>query len=273
MSDHQQQEQIHSFFWEEQAEENAPYFARACFCSGYDVYGEIVPHASYIEYLYLLFRKERAASAQIQALNVLAIALANPGPRDPAVHAGMCAGVGGSPAAAVLMAGLAAGAGAAGGSRELYSAMQAWQKNGCDLSKWEKYSIAPTATYPAKKSVWPDHLTPAGFLADTPLSPHPVQQTLTAIAGHLTDGYSAWLHQHQEQLAHLVGAPLGIMCVAAASLLDLGFSPEQGEMLTLLLRLPGVAVHALEQQNLGIKKFPFFSLDIENDPLAGEARS
>jgi citrate synthase len=37
-------------------------------------------------------------------------------------------------------------------------------------------------------------------------------------------------------------------------------------MLFLLLRLPGAAVHALEQKDYGHKKFPFFRIELENDP-------
>jgi citrate synthase len=37
-------------------------------------------------------------------------------------------------------------------------------------------------------------------------------------------------------------------------------------MLYLLLRLPGAAVHALEQRDGGYKNFPFFSVELENDP-------
>jgi citrate synthase len=54
--------------------------------------------------------------------------------------------------------------------------------------------------------------------------------------------------------------------VAAAALLDLGFTPDQGEMLHLLLRLPGAAAHALEQKEQGHKSFPFFALDLQDDP-------
>src|SRR3569832_457271 len=56
--------------------------------------------------------------------------------------------------------------------------------------------------------------------------------------------------------------------VAAAALMDLGHSPDQGEMLYLLLRLPGAAVHALEQKEYGWRRFPFFThaLELENDP-------
>jgi citrate synthase len=54
--------------------------------------------------------------------------------------------------------------------------------------------------------------------------------------------------------------------VAAAALHDLGLSPAQGEMMHLLLRLPGSAVHALEQKDFGHKNFPFFRIELENDP-------
>jgi citrate synthase len=47
---------------------------------------------------------------------------------------------------------------------------------------------------------------------------------------------------------------------------DLGFTPDQGEMLHLLLRLPGAAAHALEQREQGHKDFPFFALDLLDDP-------
>jgi citrate synthase len=54
--------------------------------------------------------------------------------------------------------------------------------------------------------------------------------------------------------------------VAAAAMIDLGFSPGEAEMLTLLLRLPGAAAHALEQGRQGFRRFPFFSIELENDP-------
>jgi citrate synthase len=39
-------------------------------------------------------------------------------------------------------------------------------------------------------------------------------------------------------------------------------------MLHLLLRLPGAAAHALEQQELGHKKFPFYANDLQLDSEA-----
>jgi len=44
-------------------------------------------------------------------------------------------------------------------------------------------------------------------------------------------------------------------------------------MLHLLLRLPGAAVHALEQKEYGHKNFPFFQVELENDPGPGPAHT
>jgi citrate synthase len=33
--------------------------------------------------------------------------------------------------------------------------------------------------------------------------------------------------------------------------------------------LPGAAAHALEQWQYGHKKFPFFTIELENDPAKG----
>jgi len=58
--------------------------------------------------------------------------------------------------------------------------------------------------------------------------------------------------------------------VAAAALSDLGFSPAEGEMLYLLLRLPGAAAHALEQQEQGYQRFPFYPVELLDDPATKE---
>jgi citrate synthase len=80
-----------------------------------------------------------------------------------------------------------------------------------------------------------------------------------------------WLKDHQAELETIVGSPLAMTGVAAAGFIDLGFTPEQGEMLFLLLRLPGAAAHALEQEHFGWRRFPFFSdkVKVDNDPKSG----
>jgi len=86
----------HSNFWLEEPEDSNPFAARQCFCSGYDVYGEIVPQASWFDYLLLMFRGEKPASEETRLLEKLAMILANPGPREASVRAAMNAGVAGT---------------------------------------------------------------------------------------------------------------------------------------------------------------------------------
>ena len=81
----------------------------------------------------------------------------------------------------------------------------------------------------------------------------------------------AWLQKNLPALEAAAGCPLAMSGVAAAALVDLGFTPEQGEMLHLLLRLPGAAAHALEQQHLGYKKFPFGTVELESESTEGSS--
>ncbi|HVK93831.1 MAG TPA: citryl-CoA lyase [Noviherbaspirillum sp.] len=255
---------IHSHLWEEEAQPDNPFVAEACYCSGYDVYGDLLGKAGYIEYLYLLIKGERPSAAVRTALEMLAVALANPGPRDPSVHAAMAAGVGGSTAASALVAALAAGAGSYGGGREVFLAMEQWQSKGMDLEAWRQGLLSPSK--PTRAEVWPEVGHPPGFDPYGKRCAKPVLQTLSMLAGAMPSGHLSWLMQYREALEAAAGHPLAMPGVTAAALGDLGFSPVEGEMLTLLLRLPGAAAHALEQGKQGFRRFPFFSLDLENDP-------
>ena len=93
-----------------------------------------------------------------------------------------------------------------------------------------------------------------------------MRQVLEALAALLPDSPASWLLAHREELEAQAGLPLAMTGVAAAALTALGFTPPQGEMLALLLRLPGAAAHALEQADIGFRHFPFFELDLVNDP-------
>ena len=257
-------ETIRTRIWQEEPEPDNAFAAMSCHCHGYDVYSELLGNASWIEYLYLLFRGEVPSAQQAKLLEGLAIALTNPGPRDAAVHAAMCGGVGGSTSASCLMAALSVGAGASGGAREVYIAMQHWQAYGIDLAQWQTSLATRLVRDPA--DVWPvpDHapgFDPYGVRCTTP-----VLQTLTYLASIGCGQSLAWLQANRPALETSAGIPLAMVGVAAAALHDLGCAPEQGEMLFLLLRLPGAAVHALEQKDYGHKNFPFFRVELENDP-------
>jgi len=255
---------IYSRIWQEEPEPDNAFAAATCHCHGYDVFGDLLVNASWIEYLFLLFRGEDPTIRQARLLEGLAMALANPGPRDAAVHAAMCGGVGGSTSASCLMAALAVGAGASGGAREVYLAMENWAGRGTDLATWRTELAAKPVSDPS--DVWPMPGHPPGFDPHGVRCTGPVLKTLEHLVG-VSDGPSlSWLQANRPTLEAAAGLPLAMSGVAAAALRDLGCTPEQGEMMHLFLRLPGAAVHALEQKDYGYKKFPFFSVELENDP-------
>lgn len=265
-SDQPTQEVIHSKIWQEEPEQDNPFAAKNCYCSGYDVYGEILNQASLIEYLYLLFKLERPQPWQVALLEKIAIAIANPGIRDHSVRAAMNAGVGGSTSASALMAALAVGAGQLNGAREIYLMLEWWQNCGSDLDKWKNMIVEPVK--PTRASVWQEIEHVPGFDPTGVSCALPVKQTLNVLDEIKSDGHLGWLKQNREQLEQHVGSPLAMSGVIATALHDLEFNVDQAEMLYLFLRLPGAAVHALEQKQIGWKKYPFFgaALKITNDP-------
>jgi citrate synthase len=251
---------IRTRIWREEPEADNPFAARRAYCRGYDVYGEMLGQARWVEMLVLLIRGEAPSRAEADLLEALAVALANPGPRDPSVHAAMCGGACGSPAASSLMAALAVGAGNLSGGREVYMAMEAWADCDTDIERWRRRLAAPPA---AEISGWPRAEHAPGFDAHGVARAGVVEQALTCLA-LLSSGHRLeWLAANVAGIEAAAARPLALSGVAAAAFADLGFTPEQGEMLHLLLRLPGAAAHALEQQEYGHKKFPFFALEAE----------
>lgn len=254
---------MQSRIWLEEPEPNNAFACRTAYCHGYDVYGEMLGNAGWVDMLYLLFKGEAPSRAQAAALEILAVALANPGPRDASVQAAMCAGVGGSPAAAALTAALAVGAGGAGGAREVLLAMQAWAACGKELDAWKSRWTAQAQQPPGPIEIWPAAEHPAGFDPLGVATTTPVKQLLARLAAFDADCRCAWLQANLSALEQSAGHPLSSVGVAAAALADLGLLPEEGEMMFLLLRLPGAAAHALEQRSSGHKHFPFYELELE----------
>lgn len=268
MSDTENPNAIHSKIWREEPEPDNPFAIRAAYCRGYDVYGEMLGQARWVEMLYLLFQKEAPSKSQADMLEALAVALANPGPRDASVHAAMCGGVCGSTAASSLMAALAVGAGQLAGGREVFLAMEAWVECGTDLDAWRQRLVRLGAI---PGSIWPAPEHAPGFDPHGVSTATSVKQTLSSLANFGVGYHLPWLQQNLAVLEGTADCPLALSGVAAAAFSDLGFTPEQGEMLHLLLRLPGAAAHALEQRPLGYKKFPFGIVELEDESTGVKA--
>ena len=260
------EEKFYTRIWDEIPEPDNPFVAATCYCHGYDVYGDLLGKASWIEYLYLLFHGERPSSRQTKLLEGLAVALANPGIREPSVHAAMSGGAGGSTSASCLMAALAVGAGQLGGAHEVYRAMEYWQECSCNLDAWRELILNPPKE--ERMDIWTPMEHPPGFDPYGSSCATPVLQTLIYLAEISPAQNLRWLLSKREALERIADMPLAMTAVTAAALVDLGISPQQGEMLCLLLRLPGAAVHALEQRELGWRRFPLFAgtFHLINDP-------
>lgn len=259
-------ETIRTRIWREEPEPDNPFAAARSYCHGYDVYGDVLGKAGWIEFIHLLFRGERPDDAQRALLEDLAVAIANPGPRDHSVLAAMNGGVGGSHAAACLMAALGVGAGQLGGAREVALAMDNWTACGLSMDAWRRRIADPPRD--ERADVWPVMEHVPGFDPHGASCATPVRQTLDHLAARSPGPALPWLATGREHLESLAAAPLAMTGVAAAALHDLGFTTDQGEMLFLLLRLPGAAVHALEQKEFGFRHFPFFNdaVRLANDP-------
>ncbi|MBU0620912.1 MAG: citryl-CoA lyase [Gammaproteobacteria bacterium] len=259
MSDEKKPHAIRTRIWREEAESDNPFATRAAYCNGYDVYGEMLGHARWVDMLYLLFRNEAPTASQADMLDSLALALANPGPRDASVHAAMCGGACRSTAASSLMAALAVGAGQLAGGREVFLAMEGWALCGADIGAWQQ-RLSGLTEIPG--SIWPSPEHPPGFDPHGVSTATTVKQTLSCLAGFGVGTCLPWLQNNLSAMEAAAGRPLALSGVAAAAFADLGFTPEQGEILHLLLRLPGAAAHALEQRPLGYKNFPFGTVEL-----------
>ncbi|RZJ06614.1 MAG: citryl-CoA lyase [Rubrivivax sp.] len=259
-------EHVRTRIWLEEAEPADRFATRAAHCRGYDVYGDLLGRARWVDMLWLLFREDAPTQDQARLLEALAVALANAGPRDAAVHAAMCSGVGRSPAAAALMAALAVGAGRHGGAQEVAAAMALWahMPDMHDVKAWAAGWLSAMA--PASP-IWPEAGHPPGFEPNGVVTPGIVRDALQRLADIGGSPRLRWLASRRTEVEAAVGLPLAMSGVAASALSDLGFDPAQGEMLHLLLRLPGAAAHALEQCAGSYKDFPFFALDLQEDPL------
>ena len=261
---------LHTRIWHELPEADNPFATQSARCHGYDVYGELLGQVHWADMVWLLLKGEAPSQAEVRMLDMLAVALANPGPRDPMVHAAMCGGVGGSPAAASLMAALAVGAGQSGGARDVYLCLRHWSQ--CPeppSAAWiETLTSTRSATWLAPDDAgWPAVEHPAGFEPHGVRTATIVRQTLHKLAAISVGPRLPWMVSQGHALEQAAGIPLALTGVAAAALADLGFNAQQGEMLFLLLRLPGAAAHALEQADYGFKHFPYPPVDLLDDPL------
>lgn len=257
-------ENIITAIWDEDTDDLSEFACKDAYIYGYSLTSELVPKATYADTLYLMFKGELPSIQERKLLETFLVIAANPGPRDPSIHAAMSAGVGGSTAASALMAALAVGSGQVQGSRELFWCMNCLQsqttRSVSDLYESLCHINYPDDTYPKNSEI-------PGFYPYHDKTEEYLKKVLSALASLCPkDSWTAWLSKELNNLEQKSNKGISQMLVFANVLTDLKLTPQQGEMLTLLARLPGAAVHSLEQIKAGYKNFPFYPLNIKNDP-------
>jgi citrate synthase len=257
-------ETVKTNIWREEPELDNPFAARQCYCAGYDVYGDLLGKVSWVQYLYLLFKLELPTPEQARLLENLAVAIANPGIRDHSVRAAMNAGVGGSTRGSALIAAITVGAGNLNGGREVLQMMRWWQSHGTDLASWQQAMTSPNGDN--QPDVWHPMEHIPGFDPNGETCALPVLQTLKLLSTSGLSNRLQWLADNRQALEKTAGYPLAMSGVIATAFCDLEFDEGQAEILYLLLRLPGAAAHALEQEKQGWAKYPFFSSSIQHVP-------
>lgn len=256
-----------SRIWKDVADPQDPFTASESHCLGYNVFEQLVNKASLTEYMLLLFIEEKPSIEQVQMFDSLAVAIANKGPRDPAIRAAMNSGVGGAPGAAYLISALAVGAGEYGGAHEIGFLVDFYHSNGLNLESWQELLKNPNQNR-AREDIWDPFEHMPGFNQHGVSTPKTLKSLLKRLnrVGELPA--ITWLIQNRESLENIVGYPISISLIVATVFYELGLSREKAELLYLLLILPGAAVHALEAKKQGWKQFPFFgqSIELEDDP-------
>lgn len=259
-------ETIYTKIWDEEPEPNNPFAASSCYCHGYNVYEDILLNASWTEYLYLIFTGKRPNKKQAVFLERMAVAIAHPGIRDASVRAAMNGGVGGSTWAACLTAALSVGAGQYTGAHEVAIIVDAWERNVKDLAKWKDFLLNPNID--ERADIWPKLEHAPGFDPNGETCPTPIIRTLDLLTSLSTGDSLLWLKENRKELEKVCNYPLAMTGVIATAMHDLRFNSNQAELLFLFLRLPGAAAHAIEQNEYGWRKYPFFkdAVVLTNDP-------
>ncbi len=250
--------------WQEEPLPDNPYLADKCRCHGYDIL-ELAKKRSFVDVLFLLFQGEVPNKIQAESLEMLMIALINPGPRHPATRASMNAAVSKARPAHILPVGLAVLSGAYLGGEEVTAAMKFFRKN------YQKKApdVASELLSTFHSSEKNQHIAPGFGSRFNGIDPMPMK-TATLLSELPAAGDA--IKWGQNFVEAIIAQGMGWLDtgLAAAVLCDLGFHPRAGAGLFQILRAPGILAHGLELANKPKTAMPF--LDEEHYVIAEQAR-
>ncbi|PUA29145.1 MAG: hypothetical protein B0W54_00600 [Cellvibrio sp. 79] len=237
-----------SQIWHETPAVDNPYIAASSHCYGYDLH-ELMHKRSYVDVIFLLFRGELPSAAQAELLQQLMIALINPGPRHAATRAAMNVGVGKTDPLHILPIATAVYAGEYSGAKEVEMSMTFIEAN-CERD---------VAVVVQENFIDTDAVERTGFgvrHGGIELRAVQLAQQLQQLDG--AGNALAWGNRLAAALTPMKKNWL-ITSVAAAVLLDLGFSTRVGASFFQLLGAPGLLAHGLEMAGKPILAMPFVS--------------
>jgi citrate synthase len=249
--------------WKEEARGGNPFYPEKSRCHGYDFYGELLGLCDFIQILYLLLRGEIPDARQRNHLNLLLSAVINPGPRDPSIHIAMAGAVSGVPTGSALSAGLAVAQGSVEGGSAVEETMR-WLML-CRQTLLHASNRRSEMTKFLSVVSDPLHWEPV-FGKPAPLPGFgrlygERDEQATRLIGLLKErGFAGFFLRlilaAERRLDPEANGWIRLYGAFAASLLDLGFSPEQGNGLFLIARSGGMLAHLCEQVGRKYQDFP-----------------
>lgn len=252
--------------WYEEPTQDNPYLAEQCGCHGYDIL-ELAQKRSFVDVLYLLFQGELPTPPQRNVLEILMIALINPGPRHPATRAAMYAGVGKSSPSHILPIALTVLGGSHLGGEEVERSMRFLRKNS-KAPPEEVVELLVRIEEPPEEGDC--HVAPGFGSRFGGIDPIPLKIADTLLKQNCLLQTLSWGQEFAKMLK-MYGMGWLATGVAAAVFCDLGFMPRAGAGLFQLLCAPGMLAHGLELANKPITAMPF--LDDDHYVIEEEART
>lgn len=238
--------------WQEIPHPDNPYIATEHYCHGYKL-TDLMKKRSFVDVFFLLFNAKLPTEPQAELLEQLMIAMINPGPRHPATRAGMNAAVGKTDTIHILPISLAVIGGTHLGAFEVEKSMRFIKKHARKQPAEVANKLLADSTAPTEGD-W--HPAP-GFgnrFSGIDEFPFKIAEQLLSLKG--AGKNLSWGHEFAKQLTqHQIGWVM--TGVAAAALLDAGFSAKCGAGVFQLLCAPGMLAHGLELANKPITAMPF----------------
>lgn len=252
---------VKTFNWKEMPSTN-PYLASETNICGYDVYGDLIGNCNLSEFLLLLLKEEKPKSWEIALFNILAVSIANFGPRDPSIRSATCGGVSDSVPTATLISALCGGSGTYLGCAEVAVLSKQLDKLGIDVPAWINFLLDPKKEF--ERYYTHETKSIPGFFNNV----LPAEDTIyIKMLNKLEETSESWalnfLKQNYKQFELYFQSALSPSFVIAATCVDLKIPTNKIEMIIGILKLPGAMYHAAENIKLSLKEYPKYSQEIK----------